>query len=78
MRVPVPADGDYLISVRDQLKGGGPEFVYRVEITEEQLKKAPKAEPGESWEQANRGRDEQVYGYWEQPAPVCKSAKLHP
>ncbi len=34
VRVPVPADGDYLISVRDQLKGGGPDFVYRVEITE--------------------------------------------
>lgn len=43
---------------------------YRVEITEEQLKKAPKAEPAESWEQANRGRDEQVFGYWQQPAPA--------
>jgi|tagenome__1003787_1003787.scaffolds.fasta_scaffold20990109_9 sporulation protein YlmC with PRC-barrel domain len=43
---------------------------YRVEITEEQLKKAPRAEPGESWEQAKPGRNEQVYGYWEQPAPV--------
>jgi hypothetical protein len=33
-RVPIPADGEYLISVRDQLKGGGADFVYRVEITE--------------------------------------------
>jgi hypothetical protein len=33
-RVTIPADGDYLVSVRDQLKGGGPEFIYRVEITE--------------------------------------------
>ncbi len=33
-RVAIPADGDYLVSVRDQLKGGGPDFVYRVEITE--------------------------------------------
>ena len=38
---------------------------YRVEITEEQLKKAPKAEPGESWEQANRDRNQDVYDYWE-------------
>src|SRR6202795_2788631 len=43
---------------------------YRVDITEEQLKNAPKIEQGESWEQANRDRDEEVYGYWEQPAPV--------
>ncbi len=34
MRVPIPADGEYLISIRDQLKGGGADFVYRVEITE--------------------------------------------
>src|SRR5262245_7909098 len=33
-RVPIPADGEYLISIRDQLKGGGADFVYRVEITE--------------------------------------------
>jgi hypothetical protein len=33
-RVAIPADGEYFISVRDQLKGGGPDFVYRVEITE--------------------------------------------
>ena len=30
----IPADGDYFVSIRDQLKDGGPEFVYRVEITE--------------------------------------------
>ena len=33
-RLTIPADGDYLISVRDQLKNGGADFVYRVEITE--------------------------------------------
>lgn len=32
-RMNVPADGDYLVSVRDQLKAGGPDYVYRVEIT---------------------------------------------
>ena len=30
----VPADGDYLLSVGDQLKDGGPGYVYRVEISE--------------------------------------------
>jgi sporulation protein YlmC with PRC-barrel domain len=43
---------------------------YRVDVAKEQLKNAPKIEQGENWEQANRGRDEQVHGYWEQPAPV--------
>src|SRR6195256_1998939 len=43
---------------------------YHVDITEEQLKNAPKIEQEESWEQANRDRDEEVHGYWEQPAPV--------
>lgn len=33
-RFAIPADGDYFVSVRDQLKGGGRDFVYRVEITE--------------------------------------------
>jgi hypothetical protein len=33
-RLNVPADGDYLVSVRDQLKAGGPDYIYRVEITE--------------------------------------------
>src|SRR3981189_1142512 len=43
---------------------------YRVGITEEQLKNAPKIEQGESWEPANRDRDEEVHGYWEQPVPA--------
>jgi sporulation protein YlmC with PRC-barrel domain len=42
---------------------------YRVGITEQQLKNAPKTEQGESWEQANRDRDEEVHVYWEQPTP---------
>lgn len=42
---------------------------YRVDITEEQLKKAPKLQQGDSWEQANH-RDEEIYGYWGQPAQV--------
>ncbi|HZN35450.1 MAG TPA: PPC domain-containing protein, partial [Pirellulaceae bacterium] len=33
-RFNVPADAEYLVSVRDQLKAGGPDYVYRVEITE--------------------------------------------
>jgi sporulation protein YlmC with PRC-barrel domain len=43
---------------------------YRVDITEEQLKNAPKIEQGESWDQANGDRGEGIHGYWEQPAPV--------
>jgi len=43
---------------------------YRVDVTEEQLEDAPKIELGESWEQTNRDRHEEVYGYWEQPAPA--------
>lgn len=34
VRFNVPADGEYLISIYDQLKAGGPDFVYRVELTE--------------------------------------------
>jgi hypothetical protein len=34
LRFGVPADGEYLLSVQDQLKAGGPDFVYRVELTE--------------------------------------------
>jgi hypothetical protein len=34
LRFNPPADGEYLLSVTDQLKSGGPEFVYRVELTE--------------------------------------------
>jgi sporulation protein YlmC with PRC-barrel domain len=47
----------------DETLGG-----YRVDITEEQLKNAPKIEQGEGSEQANRNRHEKIYGYWEQPA----------
>jgi len=32
LRFNVPADGDYCLSIRDQLKRGGPTFVYRVEV----------------------------------------------
>lgn len=43
---------------------------YRVDVTEEQLESAPKIEQEESWQQASRDRSEEVYGFWEQPAPV--------
>ncbi|MCE9525484.1 MAG: PPC domain-containing protein [Planctomycetales bacterium] len=33
VRFGAPADGDYLAVVQDQLKAGGPNYVYRVEIT---------------------------------------------
>ncbi|HEY1377371.1 MAG TPA: PPC domain-containing protein [Gemmataceae bacterium] len=33
IRFTAPADGDYLLSVTDQLKKGGPTYVYRVEVT---------------------------------------------
>jgi Bacterial pre-peptidase C-terminal domain len=33
-RLTIPADGDYFVSIRDQLKRGGADCVYRVEITE--------------------------------------------
>jgi hypothetical protein len=33
LRFDPPADGDYLVSVSDQLKAGGPDYAYRVEIT---------------------------------------------
>src|ERR1700733_11734778 len=42
---------------------------YRVGITEQELKNAPKAEQGDGWEQANHNHDEGVHGYWEQPTP---------
>jgi hypothetical protein len=38
---------------------------FQLDITEEQLKNAPKIEHGESWEQANRARNQDVYDYWE-------------
>jgi hypothetical protein len=38
---------------------------FQLDITEEQLKNAPKIKQGESWEQANRARNQAVYDYWE-------------
>ena len=38
---------------------------FQLDVTEEQLKNAPKIEQGESWEQANRARNQDVYDYWE-------------
>ncbi len=32
VRFPVPADGEYLVRVRDHLKRGAPDFVYRIEF----------------------------------------------
>lgn len=32
-KLSVPADGEYLVSVNDHLKAGGPTYVYRIEIT---------------------------------------------
>lgn len=42
---------------------------YRVDITEEQLKNAPKLE-GERWEHADSNSDKDIHGYWEKPSPV--------
>ena len=33
LRFKIPADGEYCLSVTDQIKRGGPEFTYRVEVT---------------------------------------------
>jgi sporulation protein YlmC with PRC-barrel domain len=49
---------------------------YRVGITEQQLKNAPKTNQGGSWEQAKHDRDEEVYGYWEQPTPDQTSSLI--
>ena len=38
---------------------------FQVDITEEELKNAPKIEPGENWEQTTRARDQNIYDYWE-------------
>jgi sporulation protein YlmC with PRC-barrel domain len=38
---------------------------FQLDVTEEQLKNAPKIEQGESSEQENRGRNQDVYDYWE-------------
>ena len=50
---------------------------FQLDVTEEQLKNAPKIEQGESWEQTNGNRGEGVYGIGSNPHR-CKSAKLHP
>ena len=36
LRFKTPADGDYFLSVTDQIKRGGPDFTYRVEVTPQQ------------------------------------------
>jgi len=38
---------------------------FQLDVTEKQLKNAPKIEQGESWEQENRARNQDVYDYWE-------------
>jgi hypothetical protein len=38
---------------------------FQLDVTEEQLKNAPKIEQGESSEQENRARNQDVYDYWE-------------
>ena len=38
---------------------------FQLDATVEQLKNAPNIEQGESWEQANRARNLDVYDYWE-------------
>jgi hypothetical protein len=38
---------------------------FQVDITEDELKNAPKIEPSEKWEQTNRARNQDVYDYWE-------------
>ena len=38
---------------------------FQVDITEEELRNAPKIEPGENWEQTTRARNREVYDYWE-------------
>jgi hypothetical protein len=37
---------------------------FQVDITEEELKNAPKIEQGENWEQTTRARDQDVHDYW--------------
>src|SRR2546430_1563339 len=37
---------------------------FQVDITEEQLKNAPKIEQGENWEQTDRARNQDVYDHW--------------
>jgi hypothetical protein len=64
-QVPPQCTRRSLVRSRSEKLGG-----YRLDITEEQLKTAPRIEQGKSWEQANRDCDQEVHGYWEQPAPV--------
>ncbi len=33
LRFSPPADGEYVLRIRDHLKGGGPDYVYRIELT---------------------------------------------
>src|ERR1700720_3984835 len=38
---------------------------YQVDITEQQLKNAPKLDDNENWNQSDRERDREIYDYWE-------------
>ena len=38
---------------------------FQVGLTEDELKNAPKIEPGKNWEQTTRARNQDVYDYWE-------------
>ncbi|MGL3214122.1 PRC-barrel domain-containing protein [Bradyrhizobium sp. BR 1433] len=38
---------------------------FQVDITEGELKNAPKIEQGEHWEQTTRARNQDVYDYWQ-------------
>lgn len=40
---------------------------YRVGVTEDQLKGAPKYNPNTDWDWSDRARDESVYGYYGTP-----------
>ena len=40
---------------------------YRVGVTEEQLKNAPKFSQSTDWNWADRARDGEVYAYWDEP-----------
>ena len=40
---------------------------YRVGVTEDQLKGAPKFSQGTDWNWADRARDRQIYGYYDTP-----------
>jgi hypothetical protein len=38
---------------------------YQVDITEDQLKDAPKFGKNENWDRTDRARDQDVYDYWQ-------------